>query len=358
MYSKKKIIKYLILIVAILILLIILLTQLSDIGAIINIFKTNFKPVWLIVCLLLVLVYAIIHRISLMILVKIKYKELSLFDLYLISGSEFFFNAVTPFSTGGQPFQAYALSQKKVKISDSTSQLLLNFLAYQTSINIISIVFVFIYFNRLHSDIENFIILFIIGFSINIVVMILILLVGLNKHFGNLLIKLISAICKIKIINKFTGDKTDAITMYVNDMQSAFREIGKNFFIWFICLITRSIANLIYYAIPFIGFMIIDYPLSFENFFYAMALTSFALTTTIWVPIPGAAIGVELVFNVMFKQMIIQQYPDLDAANIVSSGMLIWRFMTYYLLMFVGLINYLIFDKRISKEMKKEINLE
>ena len=192
MYSKKRIIKYLILILAILVLLVVLLTQVGDIKKIVDVFSHGFNFWWLLLSIVIVLLYCFIYKLSLIILVRRQYKHLNFFDLYLISGSEFFFNAVTPFSSGGQPFQAYALKQKDVSLSDSTSQLLLNFLAYQVSLNLISIVCALIYFNRLHNDIDNFIILFLVGFSINLLIMVLLVLLGCSKTFGKALIGLIT----------------------------------------------------------------------------------------------------------------------------------------------------------------------
>ena len=349
MYSKKKIIKYLILILAILILLVVLLTQVGDIKKIVDVFSHGFNFWWLLLCIGIVFLYCFTYKLSLIILVRRQYKHLNLFDLYLISGSEFFFNAVTPFSSGGQPFQAYALKQKNVSLSDSTSQLLLNFLAYQVSLNLISVICAIIYFNRLHEDIDNFIILFIVGFSINLLIMVLLVLLGCSKTFGKALIALISALCKIKFIKKFVGDKTTSIENYVNDMQIAFKNIKNDMLTWFLCLFIKIVANMIYYTIPFIGFYAIGNPITGKEFWYCFALTSFCLTTTIWIPLPGASGGVELAFLVLFKKLIGGSDPD----SIAQSGMLIWRLLTYYFVLFYGLVDYIIFDRRISKEMSK-----
>lgn len=352
MYSKKRIIKYLILILAILVLLVVLLTQVGDIKKIFDVFSNGFQPWWLILSILVVLLYCFVYKLPLILLVKRQYKHLCFFDLYLISGSEFFFNAVTPFSSGGQPFQAYALKQKNVSLSDSTSQLLLNFLAYQISLNLISVVCACFYFTRLHSEIDNFIILFIVGFSINLLIMILLVLLGCNKAFGKALIKLITAICKIKFIKKFVGDKTTSIENYVNDMQTAFKTIKKDMKLWLLCLLIKILANMIYYTIPFIGFYAIGNPITGKEFWYCFALTSFSLTTTIWIPLPGASGGVELAFLVLFKK-IISDGGASDPDSVAQSGMLVWRLLTYYFVLFHGLIDYIIFDRRISNEMKK-----
>lgn len=45
-----------------------------------------------------------------------------------------FFNNVTPFSSGGQPFQAYILSKYGLKMSDTFSVLMMRFIVYEVSL--------------------------------------------------------------------------------------------------------------------------------------------------------------------------------------------------------------------------------
>ncbi len=347
--SKKKIVRWSIFVIAILIVLIIVLVSLGNIGNIIKIFQEHFNILWFLLCIALILLYAFIYKLSLVILVKRKYKDIPFLKLYFISGSEFFFNSITPFSTGGQPFQAYALKRCNVTLSDSTSQLLLNFVAYQISLNIVSIFCVIMYFNRLYSSIDNFIIFLVVGFSINMLIMILLILIGTSKLFGRALIGLINGICKIKFINKLVGDKTEDVTKYVNEMQSAFKEMGHNIHIWLICLLTKVLANIIYYVIPFVGFRVFAVEISMENFLYCFALTSFCLTTTIWVPLPGASGGAELVFLILFKSLIpntdgVNLETNMDIDTIATAGMLVWRFFTYYFMIGYGLFDYIMFE--------------
>ena len=42
-----------------------------------------------------------------------------------------FFNAITPFSSGGQPFQMYILNKEGIKVSDSLNALIQHFITYQ-----------------------------------------------------------------------------------------------------------------------------------------------------------------------------------------------------------------------------------
>ena len=50
-----------------------------------------------------------------------------------------FLNGITPFQTGGQPFQVYLLKKDGVRISDSTNAMIKDFLSYQIALIIVGI---------------------------------------------------------------------------------------------------------------------------------------------------------------------------------------------------------------------------
>ena len=61
----------------------------------------------------------------------------------LFGMSEHFFNGITPFATGGQPFQIYALSKKKVDLSTSTGLLMMNFIIHMCASNLFALISLF-----------------------------------------------------------------------------------------------------------------------------------------------------------------------------------------------------------------------
>ena len=359
MYSKKKLIRNLILVLGILIVLIILLLSLGDIKSIWETITSDSKPLWILATLGVIILYCFFNQSSIVLLTKRKYKNIKYIDLFCIAGSEYFFNGITPFSSGGQPFQAYALKQKNVKLSDSTSILLLNFLAYQIVMNIISLISVIAYYNTLSKDVPNLSWLVFIGFSINIIVMIVLILLGTTKFMGKAIIKLLDLLAKIKFLKNVIGSRRENFIVYVEEMQNAFKEMSKSKRAWTIAALSKALSLICYYSVPFFAFLSIGINLGWDNFIYAAAVTSFALTLAIWVPTPGSSGGAELAFTTLFVGMLAlnsgAKNPTGDAEvakNLALSGMLIWRLFTYYLLMLLGLVMYLIFDKRDRKEQK------
>lgn len=347
MYSKKKIIKNLILVFAILIILVILVLSLGDMKTIGDVLVHHTDYAYIAVCIALILAYCLFFQASLTILVRHKYKGIGVKDSMYVSGSEFFFNGITPFSSGGQPFQAYALKSKGMKLSDSTSALLINFLAYQIVMNLFSIVCLCVYFTRLKSQIDNLMWLLIVGFSINILMMVLIILIGTTKFTGNLLVKFLRLLCRAKWINKFLGNKIESFQVYVSEMQNAFKEMANSKRIMLFVLLTKAVALFCYYSIPYFIFYAVGVDLTFKDLFYVISMTSFALTISVWVPTPGASGGAELAFTSLFA-CLLTNYPD--PKNLAVSGMLLWRLLTYYFLMAYGFVMYILFERRNKNE--------
>lgn len=343
--SKKKIIRNAILVLAILILMVILIVSLGDI-------KTIWKElinanVWIVLlAVAALLLYAFFNQLSLISLTKFRYKEIKYVDCYTISGSEYFFNALTPFSSGGQPFQAYAFKRKGMSLADSTSVLLINFIAYQTCLNVIAAVFIIIYYGKVKEQVSGYIWLLILGFSINLLIMVGLLSIGLFKTVGRFFLKLFDLICKIKPLRRFQS-RHDRFETYIINMQLAFKEITKNLKLWVWVILTKVVAFGIYYSIPFFALYAVGVKVDFADLPYVMALTAFTLTISAWVPTPGGAGGVEAAFALLFSPFVVSYGYDQETAKSVSLAiMLIWRMLTYYLLILYGFILYLVFEKR------------
>ena len=355
--NKKKIIRNLIFVLAILILMVILVVNLGDIKTIWRyLSKTN---IWIVLLGAGILIlYALINQLSLIFLIKFRFKEIKYFDAYCISGSEYFFNSITPFSSGGQPFQAYALKRKGMSLSNSTSVLLINFIAYQICLTFVSIIFMILYYGRVKEQISSFIWFLIVGFSINTLIMVGLVLIGISKRSRQLFLKMFDLICKIKPLRRFQN-RHDRFEQSINNMQTAFKEMVKSWKLGLFVFFTKILSFMVYYSIPFVILYSIGVKININDLPYVMALTSFSLTIATWVPTPGGAGGVEAAFTLLYSPLLISYgYEVEEAKNISIAIMVIWRLLTYYLLIFYGFVLYLLFEKRDGSISSKKEDVE
>ena len=143
-YDSKKVVRMIILGSAITIFIMTMILSFNDFEGIVEVLKTtNVK--YLMFAILLLLVYAILYPITLCILTRTKKCKISMLNTYLIGSTEHFFNGITPFATGGQPFQVYAYNRLGVKPADSTGILMMNFIIFMIVTNIYALASLFYY---------------------------------------------------------------------------------------------------------------------------------------------------------------------------------------------------------------------
>ena len=97
-----------------------------------------------------------------------------------------FFNAVTPFATGGQPYQIYFLKKVGIDYASSTGVVLQNFIVYQIALVILGILAlicnqVFNIFSKVRL-LQN---LITIGFIINALVIVIMFIIAFSKRLNN-----------------------------------------------------------------------------------------------------------------------------------------------------------------------------
>ena len=94
------------------------------------------------------------------------------------------------------------------------------------------------------------------------------------------------------------------------------------------------------YLIPFIIFKSIGY--DSVTPFASVVVTAFIMLIGNFIPIPGATGGIEYSFICFFGSFI-------SSKSILSSAMLLWRFVTYFLGMVIGYM-VLVFKKEVNKK--------
>ena len=267
-------------------------------------------------------------------------------DTFLIGNTEHFFNGITPFATGGQPFQVYSYSRLGVKASASTGILMMNFIIHMAVTNLFAILSIAIY-PELIKAVGNLLPMIIIGFTMNFLTFGFIILLACSKRVANFLVYLLKLLGKIKFLSKFITPAIPAFQKYCEDTQSAFKELWKHKGATLLCFFVRAITMFVYYAITFYILRSFNIGISYKDLFFVICGTSFAITTCVFIPTPGGSGGIEFAFTSIFVFIASGITKDLGA-----SGMLLWRILTYYGLMLVSFIDYLVLEKRTLKFQK------
>ena len=297
--------------------------------------------------------YIIIYSISMIILARSAGIKAKTNDLFLISSCEFFFNGITPGAVGGQPFQVFAYNQVGVPASKSTGIVLTNFLCSMIAQIILTLISL-IYYPLIVKYAPGMIAVFWIGFIVNCFGAFIFISLGCSKKIKNVIVKIFNWFCGLKIMRKAKNANVK-FEKYMKDAQQAFASCWANKPSFLLALTTKMCSYFALYSIPFFILKALKLPVGHERgcidytmIFEIICVTSFAMIAANYIPTPGAAGFLEFTFMYFFLPILIQtgSSPTVQEQAIASAGVLLWRSVTYYILMLFSFIDYVIFVKK------------
>lgn len=251
-----------------------------------------------------------------------------------------FFNAVTPFASGGQPFQAYTLKKDGIKLADSATIIIQNFIAYQIALVFLGIVAVgsnyFFHIFKANSVLKN---LTTLGFFINVLVVIGLFIIIFAKKFNDKLMRFI--LDRVRKFNFISDEKREKLMEKVEDSTKRLYEGGKSLFQnkkLFIHAISLQLLGLtLLYLVPlFVLYAMGDF--TSVNPFICVISSAYVMLIGAFVPIPGGTGGLEYSYMEFFGNFV--------SGGKLRASMLLWRFVTYYFGMFIGALTLNVKERR------------
>lgn len=243
-----------------------------------------------------------------------------------------FFSFITPSATGGQFAQAYVFDKQGIKVEKSASLMIVNFIAYETSIilySLLAIITSFSYLNSLIGDVNllgikvNFTIIVIIGFCVNVLSIVGILLLSYSK-IANALIKLVVKIlAKLKIVKDYNY-RMNLIDQKVTSFRNNLSDI-RHYWKRFLAVVGLTIVKLtIFYIAPFFVALALGVEVGLADIFTIIILAACVNLVATFIPIPGSSGGAEFFFYIMMAPIFISN-------DVLSAAMILWRTITFYI---------------------------
>lgn len=311
---------------------------------------------FVLIAALMVVAYLAVYPLSLCILAKARNVKAPSKITYSIAMTEHFFNGITPWATGGQPFQAYSFTKVNVKLSESTGLLLANLVIYMIATNSLSLFGLF-YLDTIIASMDSWWLPIVFaGYTINFSILAIMIILGRSKTVRGWLVRFVRFVCKFKALNKFES-KADELEIYFVQVQEAFADLLKKKKHFIFAVLSKILAHVFYYGASY--FIIMSFGISVEpsHFFLIMTGTSFALTAVGFFPTPGASGGVEGSTGQVFKSIIIFITGGTTVSAVVATAngvMLIWRLLSYYFIMLVSLLFYIGLEIYFAKRNKSK----
>lgn len=284
----------------------------------------SLDPIYVVLCLFIVVVSWLLEAY---ILYDISERQLSFKNSTYVVLAGLFFNAITPFSTGGQPMQLYMMHRYRISVGRGSSILARKFLIFQTIMVLYGLMVVLFEASYFMAQIPTFVYFGILGFSVNVLVIFGLYFVSFRYTSARRFF-----LCVTRRIRKITRNKKikRACTKFMRGVREFYTQMresvhGTNWIkLGFLTFLQLSF----FYSVPVLIAWGLD--LSKVQFIRMISASAFVSMVTAFIPLPGAAFGAEGGFYVFFEMF----FPN----NTVLLALILWRLLTFYIPLIVGFL--------------------
>lgn len=351
--SKKKIIINIIVVAIILGIVLFLTLNFSDMKQIRQtIYSMQVK--YALIALLLIVLSSMFSGLSATILVYDKNPKIGFSNAFLINNTENFFNGITPFASGSQPFQAYYYMKKGVDGDDTTSVLLSNTIIYSILLTIASTISILVGYKDLSSVLTNRMYVVYIGWMFNLLFTIGILMLVYVKSFYKLVISIFKILSRIKVLKNRMDRLIEKTPEFVFSYQESVKLLFKKPKIFIPAVLSKLLSIIFFHIVTFMLAKALNFGVTYRDFTYIFTASIVATSLMAWFPLPGASGGTEGSLFVLFKNYSINNVELTNSQ--VATYLIFIRLFTYYIAMFYGFIVLLIFIAFEFKNHRKHEN--
>ena len=258
--------------------------------------------------------------------------SISLFRVLVINIIGMYYSNITPGASGGQPMQVSYLRKDGIPVGNGTTAVTIRLIANQFMVSMLSLFFFL--FNRtfVHNQLTGAIWFVRIGWLINFAVVPLVLLAAFRRNWilrlASGIVSLLARFSLVRDRSAFLKKVTRTLDIYYTAIHDLLRSPAQ---ILFQCLfsalrmlsLTGSVV-FVYYAFGMSG----------TPWYQVLTLSLLLFVSASYTPLPGASGAQEGGFLYYFR--------NIFSGGTVGLALLTWRFFTYYITLFVGVITLLL----------------
>ncbi len=307
----------------------------------------SLDPIWLLISIAVLLMYWFTDGLLIQHISSYMYGHYSTKKSLKIGLIGLYYGALTPSATGGQPMQVIYMRRDGIGTGTATGIIGVKLIVYQVSLCAIALASLLIAGAKYYSEYNQVFWLTIIGFIVNIALVIIISLSLFNRTFINKcgfgIINLLAKIHIYKTKEKMESAK-NTFTNTMNEFHESMSYIMKHKFRVFLSFLISVVNLLFMFAIPYCIYRAMGF--CEHTLFSLLSLQTFLYLAVSFIPTPGSSGASEGGFYLFYGKI----FPG---ENLFVS-MLLWRFLTYYAILFVGSAIVLIEEIRESKRKKEK----
>lgn len=274
---------------------------------------------------LIMVLYIILECTIINILIKTIQKTKVRFLAVKIAMMGFYYNLVTPFASGSQPMQIYALNKYDINLSKSIAIVTNKTVLFQTVVTIYSAVIIFLNIEILKNELPSMLVLMSIGMVMNIVSLLGGMLIVLTPNTMKIIVKVIVNILYRLNIFKSLNKKIHTINKFIDEYSYSIKLFIKNKKALFLSIILTIIQLTVFFSISYCVYKAFN--LNGLSIFEVLSLQVFLYMSVSPIPTPGNVGANEVAFLTIFANV----FPG----NIIGYSVFLYSIYVYYFLVVV-----------------------
>jgi len=324
MTKKKWTLVYIALNIFVIVLIGILDSEINDIGKILY----SVRPGWVIGAVISMVIYWVMDATILNYTISHIHGQKNFWKSFKVAVIGQYYNAITPFASGGQPAQVYYMAKIGVPGGSASSILMVKFLIYQVVLSIYGAM-AFIWKGMYIYSYNTWVFWFsVLGFIINAGAILLLIFLSLSKGFvKSLVFNTINLLSKIRLIKDPNMTKKK-LKSHLEDFHNGFKLMQGNTKAMLYMSLLTALQLLCFFSITF--FIYKGLGLTVEKWVNIVLVQALLYLAVSFVPTPGSTGASETGFMIFFRFF----FPS----NLIFVAMLLWRTISYYLNILAGIV--------------------
>lgn len=253
------------------------------------------------------------------------------------------YGALTPFATGGQPMQIYAMRKMGVDSGVGTSVIALRTIFYQIIMVLYSLVLVVLKLGFFQNNVSNFSFLILIGLATNSAFILLVVLFSINAGLTDkVLLGSLKFLNRIRLC-RHPQERYEKIHGKLDIFHGSTKLIGRDLRVYLEITLFTVVQITCTCLIPY--FIYRSFHFGEQSVLTMISAQAFVSMVSAFVPLPGASGGAEGSFYVFFGMFF--------SSATIFPAILLWRIISYYANIVVGCVFAYVGGKLPAKQLEQ-----
>lgn len=237
-----------------------------------------------------------------------------------------YYDLITPMGSGGQPFEIYYLKKDGYSGDTATAIPLAKYMIWQFAFSILCLI-ILIFFPQTYASSTFVLVCAWVGISVVVLLFLFVFFMSITKKMGaSLVVGVLKVLHKMKIVKDYRK-ALEKVLRFVKQYQYCIKSFAKSPFT-VIGATIATLGSIIFNALIayFVYASFVSIPeIGWWEIICKCTICELAVC---FIPLPGGSGATELSFNALLGSL----FP----AGTLFWGILIWRFLTYYLYILQG----------------------